>query len=129
MDNLMNDILTDLMYVGIGALLFLTAYLSNMSFSLFYNIKVLEEEFDKEKLKASITKLVVVVVGLALLCISITILPRFVNYVGLTIPNEYVEIFSNLAILTLFVSSACRYVFEAYGKFKQILSESDIEIM
>ena len=121
-----NDILTNLTYVGIGAALFLAAYLSNMAFSLYYNIKILSEKFDKDKIIDSCLKVSAIIVGLVLLCISITSLPTFVDYVGLTIPQEYADIFSNLAILGLFVTSACKYVFEAYSKFKKILENGNI---
>ena len=122
-----NDILTNLTYVGIGAALFLAAYLSNMAFSLYYNIKILSEKFEKDKIIDSGLKVSAIIVGLVLLCISITSLPTFVDYVGLTIPQEYADIFSNLAILGLFVTSACKYVFEAYTKFKKILENGNAE--
>ena len=122
-----NDILTNLTYVGIGAALFLAAYLSNMAFSLYYNIKILSEKFEKDKIIDSGLKVSAIIVGLVLLCISITSLPTFVDYVGLTIPQEYADIFSNLAILGLFVTSACKYVFEAYSKFKKILENGNAE--
>ena len=60
-------------------------------------------------------------------CIAITTLPQFVTYVGLTIPQEYADIFSNLTILALFVTSACKYVLEGYGKFKKILEKGKKE--
>lgn len=127
MTDFWNDILTNLTYVGIGAALFLAAYLSNMAFSLYYNIKILSEKFEKDKIIDSGLKVSAIIVGLVLLCISITSLPTFVDYVGLTIPQEYADIFSNLAILGLFVTSACKYVFEAYSKFKKILENGNAE--
>lgn len=120
-----NDILTNLTYVGIGAALFLAAYLSNMAFSLYYNIKVLSQKFNTDKLIDSALKISAIIIGLVLLCVSITTLPTFVDYVGLTIPQEYADIFSNLAILGLFVTTACKYVFEAYSKFKKILENGN----
>lgn len=120
-----NDILVNLGYVGIGAALFLIAYLSNMAFSLYYNIEMLRQQFDSKKLINSGVKVATIVIGLTLLCVAITTLPQFVTHVGLTIPQEYADIFSNLAVLTLFVSSACKYVFEAYSKFKRILEDGD----
>lgn len=127
MTDFIDNILQNLTYVGIGALLFLVAYISNMAFSLYYNIRMLKENFDKNKIVDSAIRISVIVVGLTLLCIAITTLPQFVTYVGLTIPQEYADIFSNLAVLTLFVTSACKYVLEAYTKFKKILEKGDIE--
>lgn len=127
MTDFIDNILQNLTYVGIGALLFLVAYISNMAFSLYYNIRMLKESFDKNKIIDSAIRISTIVVGLTLLCIAITTLPQFVTYVGLTIPQEYADIFSNLAVLTLFVTSACKYVLEAYTKFKKILEKGDIE--
>lgn len=126
MNNFLDNILTNLMYVGIGAGLFLVAYLSNMSFSLYYNIKILLQPFDLEKIKNSALRVASIVIGLALLCIAITTIPEFATMVGLEIPKDYAEIFSNLAILTLFVTSSCKYVLESYNKFKKILETSKI---
>lgn len=127
MTEFIDNILQNLTYVGIGALLFLVAYISNMAFSLYYNIRMLKENFDKNKIIDSAIRISTIVIGLTLLCIAITTLPQFVTYVGLTIPQEYADIFSNLAVLTLFVTSACKYVLEAYTKFKKILEKGDIE--
>ena len=126
MANFCDNIVLNLTYVGIGACLFLVSYLSNMTFSLYYNIKILSQQFDKNKIINSAFRVASVTVGLALLCISITTIPEFATYVGLKIPTEYTEIFSNLAILTLFVTSSCKYVAEAYNKFKKILETSKI---
>lgn len=51
-----------------GMLVFLCAYLANVAFSLWYNIKIRKEDFDREKLIASGLKILVFVVGLTLLC-------------------------------------------------------------
>ena len=126
MANFFDNIVLNLTYVGIGACLFLVSYLSNMTFSLYYNIKILSQQFDKNKIINSALRVASVTVGLALLCIAITTIPEFATYVGLKIPTEYTEIFSNLAILTLFVISSCKYVAEAYNKFKKILETSKI---
>lgn len=125
MSDFIDSVIVNLEYVGIGAALFLVAYLSNMAFSLYYNIEMLKQQFDKKKIINSAIKVATIVVGLTLLCVAITTLPQFVTHVGLTIPQEYADIFSNLAVLTLFVTSACKYVFEAYSKFKKILEDGD----
>lgn len=126
MTSFLDGVLENLTYVGIGAALFLVAYTSNMAFSLYYNIRMIMEKFDKNKILDSVIRVTTIIVGLALLCIVITTIPAFASYVGLDIPKEYAEIFSNLAILALFVTSSCKYVFEAYTKFKKILEKGDI---
>lgn len=118
-----NEILTNLTYTGIGMALFVICYVSNMSFSLYYNIKVLHEPFDKKKLLDSLYKVIAFGIGTVLLCVGITSVVLFCDYVGLTIPEQYQEVFQNLAIITVFVIASCRYIFEAFTKFKAILND------
>ena len=47
---MLNALIDNLVNIGWAMLIFLCAYLSNVSFSLYYNIKVLLEPFSKEKL-------------------------------------------------------------------------------
>lgn len=72
---MLETILHNLMNIGWAMLIFLCAYLSNVSFSLYYNIKVLLEPFSKEKLINSGLKITAFVCGLTLLCVAITTLP------------------------------------------------------
>ena len=102
-------------------LIFLCAYLSNVSFSLYYNIKILLEPFSKEKLINSGLKIAAFVCGLTLLCVAITTLPLFADMVGWEIPAEYVDIFSNLVIIGAVLMVSCKYITEAFTKFKAIL--------
>ena len=46
--------------------------------------------------------------------VSITLVPVFLNYVGLVIPEEFIELFSILAIVALFTKSIYIYVKQAY---------------
>ena len=48
-----NALLENLTNIGWAMLIFLCAYLANVAFSLWYNIKIRKEDFDREKLIAS----------------------------------------------------------------------------
>lgn len=122
MEDLIQLLLRNLTHIGIGVALFVVAYVSNMAYSLYYNIKLLHQPFDAKKLLDSVIKILAFGVGTTLLCVGITFIPIFADYVGLTISEEYQEIFSNLAILIVFIVAACKYLFEAYGKLKDILN-------
>lgn len=115
------EVLNNLMTTGIAILIMVTAYLSNVAFSLWYNINVLKMSFEKEKVFKSLTKLLCFCIGLALLCMSITTLPVFANYVGWTIPKEALDIFTPLAIVGIILYAAVRYIKEAYQTLKAIL--------
>ena len=118
---MLETILHNLINIGWAMLIFLCAYLSNVSFSLYYNIKILLEPFSKEKLINSGLKIATFVCGLTLLCVAITTLPLFADMVGWEIPAEYVDIFSNLVIIGAVLMVSCKYITEAFTKFKAIL--------
>lgn len=114
-------ILQNLINTGWGVLLFIGAYASNMCFSLWYNIKMLNQEFEKEKLINSGIKIAVFGIGTTLLVMVVTTLPLFADRVGFAIPTEYEEIFSNLVIVAVFLTATCKYALEAYNKMKLVL--------
>lgn len=114
-------ILNNLINIGWAMLIFLAAYLSNVAFSLYYNIVVLLQPFDKGKLINSGLKVATFVIGLTLLCVSITTLPLFAAQVGWTIPEEYTDIFADLVIIGAVLIVTCKYIVEAFGKFRAIL--------
>ena len=124
MNELLQVILTNLMDVGIGVLLFIMAYVSNMALGLYYNIKVMNQPFEKQRLADSGLKVLAFGIGTALLCVCITTIPAFATHVGFEIPEEYSTVFQDLAILAVFITSALKYVIEAYTKFSAILKIS-----
>ena len=119
------ELLNNLINIGYAMLIFLCAYLANMAFSLWYNIKILNQNFDKEKLMASGLKILVFVVGLSLLCVAITTLPIFANKVGWAIPDEYADVFANIVIIAAVLLVSSKYIKEAYTKFVAILNTNN----
>lgn len=121
MEDVFKQILVNLEHVGIGVLLFLIAYGSNIGYSIYLNTKILGQRFDKGKLINSALKIVSFTISTTLLCIAITSVPIFSNYVGFVIPKEYSEVFEKLTVLSVFLLSTCQYIIESYNKMKQIL--------
>lgn len=119
---MLNSILENLISVGWSMLIFLAAYLANATFSLWYNIKLRKEPFDRAKLIASSIKIATFVIGLVLLCVSVTTLPLFANEIGWTVPQEYSDIFADLVIIGAVLLVSCKYIKEAFGKFTAILN-------
>lgn len=128
MNDLVQVVISNLKDVGIGVLLFIVAYAANMALSLYYNIKVLNEAFDKTKLFNSVLKIISFGIGTALLCIGVTTIPAFASHVGFEIPAEYSAVFQDLAILSVFIVSSCKYLLEAYQKFSAILKTSKASV-
>lgn len=119
---MLDTILHNLENAGWAMLIFLCAYCSNMAFSIYYNIKILQEGFDKQKILNSVYKVLSVGVGLVLLVVAVTGLPAFANYVGWTIPAEYTDVFDDLAVIGVCLVVSCKYIFEAIQKFSAILN-------
>lgn len=124
---MLETILQNLIDAGWAMLIFLCAYLSNMSFSLYHNIMQLGQPFDYNKLLNSVWKVSSLVIGAVLLVVCITTLPGFANYIGWTIPAEYTEVFSDLTVIGTCLVVSCKYVAEAAQKFAAILGLSTAE--
>lgn len=118
---MLEAIMNNLINIGWAMLIFLAAYLSNVAFSLYYNIKILIQPFDREKAINSALKVAAFVVGLTLLCVSITTLPLYANQVGWAIPEEYADMFADLVIIGAVLIVSCKYIKEAFTKFNAIL--------
>lgn len=118
---MLDAVLKNLIDIGWAMLIFLAAYLANVAFSLYYNIRILLQPFDKNKAINSALKVAAFVVGLTLLCVSITTLPLFAEQLGWAIPEEYTDIFADLVIVGAVLLVSCKYIKEAFTKFKAIL--------
>lgn len=121
MQHILEQILSNMEVVAFGCMLFVTAYMCNVLFSTYYNTQFLKEKFELNKLKESAIKILMFVFGTTLLCIGITTIPIFAEYAGLVLPKEFIDVFQQLAIVSVFVVMACRYFIEAFAKFKIIL--------
>lgn len=121
---MLDAVLMNLINIGWAMLIFLAAYISNVAFSLYYNIKIMLQPFDRNKAINSGLKIAAFVVGLTLLCVAITTLPLFANQVGWVIPEEYADIFTDLVILGAVLLVSCKYIVEAFTKFKAILEHN-----
>ena len=113
---MLNAVLNNLINIGWAMLIFLCAYLSNVAFSLYYNIKILLQPLINSGLKVA-----TFVVGLTLLCVAITTLPIYADQLGWAIPEEYTEIFADLVIVGAVLMVSCKYIAEAFTKFRAIL--------
>jgi len=78
-------------------------------------------EIQYPKLINSALKVSAFVIGLSLLCVAITTLPLFADQIGWTIPEEYSDLFADLVILGAVLAVSCKYILEAFTKFKGIL--------
>lgn len=121
MESIMSLIIDNLLKIGIGAFLFLIAYLSNMGLGAWKNVNLDGYDFDWKMILHSLIKYLVLVISMAGLCIVITVTPEYANYVGLAIPDEYIEVISNLVIITMFLTGIGIYVKDGLDKLRAII--------
>ena len=114
--------LDNLEAAGVGFAIFAMAYISNMSFSLYYNIKINREVFSKEKLLNSVFKILAFAGGIIFLILATSLIVPWASNNGLAIPVEYSEVISTIATLGVCLSGALKYIMEAFNKMKKILT-------
>ena len=114
--------LDNLEVAGVGFAIFAMAYISNMSFSLYYNIKINQEVFSKEKLLNSVFKILAFACGTIFLILATSLIVPWASNNGLAIPVEYSEVISMIATLGVCLSGALKYIMEAFNKMKKILT-------
>ena len=121
MNALMSIVIANLEKVGIGVLLFLGAYLSNICLGVWRNVKIEGYDFDWKLIAQSAVKFVVLGVGIGLMSIVVSVLPEYMTYVGIVIEDETMNVLDSIVIITAFVMACGRYVKDAYSKLKEIL--------
>lgn len=121
MNALMTIVIANLEKVGIGVLLFLGAYLSNICLGVWRNVKIEGYDFDWKLIAQSAVKFIVLGVGIGLMSIVVSVLPMYMTYVGIVIEDETMAVLDSIVIITAFVMACGRYIKDAYGKLKEIL--------
>ena len=119
--DIMTIVVANLEKVGIGVLLFLGAYLSNICLGVWRNVKIEGYDFDWKLIAQSAVKFVVLGVGIGLMSIVVSVLPMYMTYVGIVIEDETMAVLDSIVIITAFVMACGRYVKDAYSKLKEIL--------
>ena len=121
MNALIPIVIANLEKVGIGALLFLGAYMSNVCLGAWRSVKIEGYDFDWKLIGQSFVKFIVLGLGIGLLSIVVSILPVYMTYVGIVIEDETMAVLDSVVIITAFVVACAKYIKDAYGKLKEIL--------
>ncbi len=121
MNALISIVIANLEKVGIGALLFLGAYMSNICLGAWRSVKIEGYDFDWKLIGQSLAKFIVLGLGIGLLSIVVSILPMYMTYVGVVIEDETMAVLDSIVIITAFVVACAKYVKDAYVKLKEIL--------
>lgn len=116
-----NIVIDNLEKVGVGALLFLGAYLANVCLGAWRNVKIEGYDFDWKLIGQSLVKFLVLGVGIGLLSVVVSTLPIYMADVGIDITDETMQVLDSIVIITAFVLATAKYIKDAYTKLKDIL--------
>lgn len=121
MNDIITLILTNLEKVGVGAGLFLCAYLANIFLGIWSNVKIEGNNFDWKAIGNSVLKFVIMGLGIGFLSIVISAIPAYATYIGIEIGAETMETIDSLVVVGAFLTATIRYVTDAVSKLKTIL--------
>lgn len=124
MNALISIVIINLEKVGIGVLLFLGAYISNVCLGAWRSVKIEGWAFDWQLIIDSVVKFAVLVLGIGLLSIVASIVPACVTYIGIEIAPEAIEFLDNVVIVGAFLTATIRYAKDAIDKLITILGNS-----
>ena len=119
---MLSIILENLKLVGIAMGLFVGSVAANTLLGLYSNIKILMQPFEKQRLIDTALKTGCLVVSITLMVLVVTVMPVFCDNVGFPIPEEYIDVFSNLTIIGAAVIPSCKYLKDAYDKLCNIFN-------
>ena len=115
-------ILDNLKLVGIAMAIFAGSVAANTLLGLYNNIKILMQPFEKQRLIDTALKTGCLVASITLMVLVVTVMPVFCDNVGFPIPEEYIDVFSNLTIIGAAVIPSCKYLKDAYDKLCNIFN-------
>ena len=119
---MLSVILKNLELVGIAMGLFVGSVAANTLLGLYNNIKILMQPFEKQRLIDTALKTGCLVASITLMVLVVTVMPVFCDNVGFPIPEEYIDVFSNLTIIGAAVIPSCKYLKDAYDKLCNIFN-------
>lgn len=119
---MLSIIIENLELVGIAMGLFVGSVAANTLLGLYNNIKILMQPFEKQRLIDTALKTGCLVASITLMVLVVTVMPVFCDNVGFPIPDEYIDVFSNLTIIGAAVIPSCKYLKDAYNKLCNIFN-------
>ena len=119
---MLSIILENLKLVGIAMGLFVGSVAANTLLGLYNNIKILMPPFEKQRLIDTALKTGCLVASITLMVLVVTVMPVFCDNVGFPIPEEYIDVFSNLTIIGAAVIPSFKDLKDAYDKLCNIFN-------
>ena len=124
----METLRLDLINVGYAYIVFLLAYVANILFSLYYNIKINGEDFNRYTLLASVKKAAVFVLATLALVVAVdAALLYFAAYVP-ELSDMAKDTVTIIMVISTIGRAALKYIAEAYNTFINVLNGKPTEV-
>lgn len=119
------NIIENLKIIGWVFAIFITIYIVNILFSIGENVLKLKNNFDKNKFKCGIIKMLIIGIGSGLLSISFTMITYFIDYTAdimtLEISNDLLSICNVGVIVAVYFKSIKKYLSECWETLQALL--------
>lgn len=125
----METLRLDLIIVGFAYIVFMLGYLANMLFSLFDNMQIKGQAFDKTIMKASIKKAVTLVLATFALVVAVDVAMIFLSAYVPELAEEVKDTVTILMVVSTIGRAALKYIVEAYNTFTNVLNGKPTEVV
>lgn len=123
MEDILKVLSEDLIVVGYCLGILGVAWLSNMTLSLYFNVKIGFEDFDWNKFLKGVFKLLSLVVGTGLLVCAIDLGVNIIEYIGGMGSTEVGDTITVGSIVLTIGLSTYKYIKQAYETLVSILGK------
>lgn len=125
----METLRLDLIIVGFAYIVFMLGYLANMLFSLFDNMQIKGQPFDKAIMKTSIKKAVTLVLATFALVVAVDVAMIFLSAYVPELAEKAKDTVTVLMVVGTIGRAALKYIVEAYNTFTNVLNGKPTEVV
>lgn len=122
MENFIALIIENLEKVGVGAGMFLCAYLANIGLGAWSSVKVDGSAFEWRLIWQSVLKFILLGISITLLSCVVSLIPAYATYIGLEIDPTTLETIDSIVIIGSFLTATIKYTGDAMSKLKTLLN-------
>lgn len=125
----METLRLDLIIVGFAYIVFMLGYLANMLFSLYDNMQIKGQAFNKEIMKTSIKKAVTLVLATFALVVAVDVAMIFLSAYVPELADKAKDTVTVLMVVGTIGRAALKYIVEAYNTFANVLNGKPTEVV
>lgn len=125
----METLRLDLIIVGFAYIVFMLGYLANMLFSLYDNMQIKGQAFNKEIMKTSIKKAVTLVLATFALVVAVDVAMIFLSAYVPELADKAKDTVTVLMVVSTIGRAALKYIVEAYNTFTNVLNGKPTEVV